>query len=269
MKLTYRDKVILGIFLAVAIVVAGYFALIKNKNETIKKDNDRLSVLEDTEKDYKQKIAQIEPLRDTINETVDETNKITDKFVPRDKVSNPVVLDQYMQHFCKDNNIRIMTLAVSDMSESNLGYYYIEGTDIGSGLRSIADINGDYQKDVDKANAEANSLREREVPPTLLTQYGISAQGKKEDLWKLMSAIEKYDKALLINSVSFALLEDDEKKPSSSSSSGEGEEGSKPSKSSDDEEKKTIEPEDEVELNMVVSLYSVYDLPKVDLDKIN
>ena len=190
MKLTYRDKVILGIVLAIAIFVAGYFALIKPKNETIKSDNDKLSSLEETEKDYKQKISQIEPLKGTINETVAETNKITGKFVDKDKIANPVLLDQFMQHFANENNIYIKSLAVGDMAESTLGYYYIEGKDIGSGLRAIADINGEYQKQVDKDNAEATALSQREIAPTLVTQYGITAEGTKEDLWKLMDAIE-------------------------------------------------------------------------------
>jgi len=265
MKLTYRDKVILGIVLAIAIFVAGYFALIKPKNETIKSDNDKLSSLEETEKDYKQKISQIEPLKGTINETVAETNKITGKFVDKDKIANPVLLDQFMQHFANENNIYIKSLAVGDMAESTLGYYYIEGKDIGSGLRAIADINGEYQKQVDKDNAEATALSQREVAPTLVTQYGITAEGTKEDLWKLMDAIEAYDDALLINSVSFTLLENDDK----NSSTGQPKEGENPNANkSDDEEKKSIEPEDEITINMVVSLYSVYDLQEVDVNAI-
>lgn len=266
MKLTYRDKVILGVVLAIAIFVAGYFALIKTKNETIKKDNDRLSSLEEVEKDYKQKISQIEPLKQTINETVAETNKITEKFVDKDKIANPVLLDQFMQHFANENDIRLTSVAVSDMTESSLNYYYMEGRDIGSGLRSIADINGDYQKQVDKENAESISLKEREIPPTLITQYGITAEGTKENLWKLMDAIEKYDDALLINSVSYQLKDEDEDNPASGSKP-EGDNANKP-KSGDDKEHKTIEPEDELTINMVVSLYSVYDLQQVNVEAI-
>ena len=43
MKLNYRDKVILGIVLAIAIVVAGYFALIKPKNEQFDTDANQSS----------------------------------------------------------------------------------------------------------------------------------------------------------------------------------------------------------------------------------
>lgn len=256
MKLTYRDKVILGIVLAIAIFVAGYFALIKPKNETIKNDNDKLSSLEETEKDYKKKIEQIEPLKKTINDTVAETNKITEKFVDRKKIENPVLLDQFMQHFANENNIYLKTLAAGDMADSSLAFYYIDGRDIGSGLRSLADINGDYQKEVDKANAEATAIKQRESSPVLITQYGITAEGKKEDLWKLMDAIEKYDDTLLINSVSFSRLAKKDEK-----------EGSNENKS-EEEEHKRIEPEDEVSISMVISLYSVYDLQQVNVDAI-
>lgn len=269
MKLTYRDKVILGIVLAIAIFVAGYFALIKPKNQTIKNDSDRLDTLEETKKDYESKIKQIEPLKETINATVDETNKITDKFVDKDAVDNPVKLDKFMQKFATDNEIRITTLAVGDMAESTLGYYFIESMDIGSGLRSIADINGSYQADVDKMQAEATALKDREVPPVLVTQYGITAEGTKENLWKLMDAVEKYDDALLINSVSYELLDEEENASSSAPQGGEGE-GKTPAanNNNDTEEHRAIEPDDMVTINMVISLYSVYDLQQVDVDAI-
>ena len=47
MKLNYRDKVILGIVLAIAILLAGYFMLIKPKNEDIKSNK---ATLEDLDK---------------------------------------------------------------------------------------------------------------------------------------------------------------------------------------------------------------------------
>ena len=124
MKLNYRDKVILGIVLAIAIFLAGYFLLIKPKNQQIKDDNKKLDKLKVTETDYKQKIAQIDPLKTNIETIVNDTNEITAKFVAKDNVSDPVRLDQFMQHFANDNDIRITSLAAGDMKESKIPYYY-------------------------------------------------------------------------------------------------------------------------------------------------
>ena len=46
MKLNYRDLVILGILLALAILIAGFFLLIKPKNEEIKTNKETLAQLE-------------------------------------------------------------------------------------------------------------------------------------------------------------------------------------------------------------------------------
>ena len=255
MKLNYRDKVILGIVLAIAIVLAGYFALIKPKNEEIKTNNRKLESLEVIEKDYKQKIEQIEPLKTTINEIADETGKITKNFVEKDKVSNTVLLDRYMQKFAVDNEIRLTSLAVSDQDDTTIPFYYMEGKDIGSGLRALADINGDYQKEVDAQNAEANQLSDKPAANALMAQYGIEATCTQENLYKFMDAIADYDKAVIINSVSYSKAEKEEDKD-------------KADEKNNDLEKKSIEPEDEVEAKIVISLYSVYDLPQVKVDDV-
>lgn len=258
MKLNYRDKVILGIVLAVAIVIAGYFALIKPKNEQIKNDSETLDSLEETEKDYKQRIAQIDPLKTTINEIVSDTNKITSNFVEKEKINNPVLLDRYMQKFAVDNEVRLTSLAVGDMTESPINYYYMEGSDIGSGLRALADINGDYQKEVDKKNAESNQLSARPVTNALTSQYGIEFKCTKENLWKFMDKIADYDKTVIINSVSYTRAKEDEN----------GNQPAEGQNNKDDSENQRIEPEDEIEGKIIISLYSVYDLPQVKVDEV-
>lgn len=268
MKLNYRDKVILGIVLAIAIFLCGFFLLIKPKNQTIKDDQKKLDSLEVTEKDYKQKIDQIEPLKETINGVVADTGKITENFVPIKDIENTVLLDRYMQHFANENDIKITNLAVGDMTEDSMSYYYISApSEIGSGLRSIADINGEYLKSYENTIKEETQLSERETGTVLKTQYGITAKGTKENLWKLLDALEAEKKTILVDSVSYTKV----KKEDNSAANAQPAEGeaATPSGTTSDEEDETINPEDEVEINMVISLYSVYDLPQVKVDDIN
>lgn len=270
MKLNYRDKVILGVVLAIAILLGGYFALIKPKNEEIKSNNKTLEALEKTEREYKQKIAQIEPLKEEIGTIVDDTNKITKHFVPIEDVKGTVKLDRYMQHFAQENNIRVTNLVLGDMSEESLSYYYIDmGSDVGSGLREFADINGSYQKNVDNVNAEKTQLSEREAGGVLKTQYGITAKGTVEDLWKFMTAIEEQDKTIIINSVSWNLADkedstDEDKEPVTDA------DGNIVELPSIDGTEDIIlyNKESEIEMNIVISIYSVYDLPQPDVENI-
>ena len=66
MKLNYRDLVILGILLALAILIAGFFLLIKPKNEEIKSNKASLATLEEERSQIEDKIREIEPLKQDI-----------------------------------------------------------------------------------------------------------------------------------------------------------------------------------------------------------
>lgn len=263
MKLNYRDKVILGIVLAIGIVLAGYFALIKPKNETIKTDNRKLSSLEKTEADYKAKIAQIPTLKESINTTSDETKEITNHFVDMDDIKNPVLLDQYMQHYANEHEIKLQTLTLGDAHEVSMNYYYVPATaEIGSGLRALADINGDYLAAYESTRVEEAQLSERPTGTAIQTQYAITATGKKENLWKLLETIEKEKETIIIDSVSFSKVENEEDKDKQ-------EEAPKATNPEDaDKPQQSIKPEDEVNINLIISLYSVYDLPQVKVDDI-
>lgn len=248
MKLNYREKVILAVFLALAILVGGFFGLVKPKNDTIKTDKKTLSTEREKEKEVKAKIAQIGTLQDTIKQLVKDTTEITDHFVDKSKDENPVLLDEFMQHFADENEIRITNLAVGDMTEKTLDYYYIEVNEIGSGLRELADFTGDYLENTNEQQAEQNQLSQREKPTVLEQVYVFEGKGKKESLWKLMDAINDYSDALLITSVEYDKVQE------------EGEDGNqKPDDEKSDEERE-IKPEDEVSIKMNISLYSVYDL---------
>lgn len=250
MKLNYREKVILAIFLAAMILIGGFFGLIKPKNKTIKEDKKTLSTKKDEEKETKNKIAQIGDFQDQIKQIVSDSKEVTDKFVDKDEVNSTVELDEFMQHFANENEIRITDLAVGDMTETALDYYYIRWTDIGSGLRELADFTGEYQKEVDDDLAEQNQLSERAAENVLKTEYAFTATGKKENLWKFMEAIEKYDDAILINSVDYDTAPEENENQ-------QNPEGAAPQEQDDNPE---IKPEDTVTINMKISLYSVYEL---------
>ena len=251
-NLTYRDKVILGIFLAVMILVAAFFAIWKPKQDEIKAEKKTLAAEQKKEEEIRTKIKQISTLEDTITQYVNDTNKITKNFVDKDEVKNTVLLDEFMMHFANENEIRITNLALGDMSETTLNYYYIKQQDIGSGLRELADFTGDYQKETDEELAEQNQLEDREKPSLLKTDYVFEAECTKENLWKLMDVIESYDDAILITNVSYKKIYE------------EGEE------KAEDEmtfEELNIAEDDMVEVTMSISLYSVYDLKDPGYDK--
>ena len=56
MKLNYRDKVILGVVLAVLILLLGFFFLIKPKNEEIQEDEQTLATKQAEQADLEARI---------------------------------------------------------------------------------------------------------------------------------------------------------------------------------------------------------------------
>lgn len=270
MKLNYRDKIILAIVLAIAILLAGFFVLIKPKTQDIKSHKATLSERQDKKAEIERDIAKIEPLKEKIHETYVETNKLAEIFVPLSDINHPLLLDEYMQKFADENNVEIKTLELASPKVGALKYYYLPYEDIGVDLRSAADVNGDLQKQVDEESAEATALSQRTVESLFLTQYGLSINGKKEDIWNYLKAIEDYDKAVVINSVEISdysfgkdAAEKEGTQVTSTPSEGEeGEEGEETAAATT-----STEITDTSDAKIVISLYSVYNMSEPNTEE--
>lgn len=257
MKLNYRDKVILGVFLAIVIVVAGYLALIKGKTADIKSHKSTLSTKQSEESKVKAQIARIPGLKEDITTSAKEANDITKNFVKMANVQNTPTLDQYMQHYADKNGIRLDSLELTGMTDTALEYYYIEPLEVGEDLRTVSDLSGKLQANYDEENAEKNQLENRETETLIQTQYAFTAHGTKEHLWNFMSDIENCKEAIIINELHFALREEEEEE--------EEEDTEEATVASDEEEEEkqlyitNFEDDTELDIQVVISLYSVYD----------
>ncbi len=247
MKLNYRDKVFLGILLALIICVAGYVGLIRIKNEHIKADKLALEDLQKTKEEVEAQIAEIVPLTNDINDTYSNTKKLTSDFVSYDKILNSTDVDQYMQAFADENEVKILSLEANNLSGSNIQYYYFTPEIPGEEMLEGSDLNGSVMANVGEQKAESEALKQRNVEDSLMATYTINVSGKKEAVWNFMKALEEQDKTVIINAVS---IED--------YTFGEQE----------DENGNQITPEGEGEsiVQFDVSLYSVYEMQKPNTD---
>lgn len=204
MKLNYREKVILGVFLAVVIAIAGFVLLIKPKNQAIKDDKATLANKELERDEVQAKIDAIKPLQDEIEKTYTDTNKLTDDFVDYDEIYRTEKFDMFMQHFAEENEVKIRTLSVGNLGEKSIKYYYFETALANNALFSSADLNGDRQSEFDAENAESTALSQRTVENVLGADYAISVTGKKENIWDFMQAIADQEDTILIDAVNIA-----------------------------------------------------------------
>ena len=202
MKLNYRDKVILGILLAVVIAIAGFVGLINPKNEEIKEDEALLIAKQEEQADLEARIARIEPLKNNIDDTYEETSKLIEDFIPLEEIDTAMEVDQYMQHYAEECGVRIDNLEISANKESTIDYYYLESDGMPSqNMRDLADLNGDYAEQDSKDYAESNALSQRNVETIIQSQYGVKVTGTREALWNYLKAIEDLKKTVIVNQV--------------------------------------------------------------------
>lgn len=247
MKLNYRDMVILGVLLALAILIAGFTLLVKPKNQEIKDNKEELAKLQEERDQIDSKIAEIEPLKTNITAVYDETIKLTEDFVDRKDILDARKVDQYMQHFAEDCEVKVMNLSASDLNSGTLSYYYFTPTFVAEDQLAQADLNGEEIAKNKAEKLESETLASRTQESVLAAQYTITVTAEdKENIWEYMKAIEEQDKTIIINSVSLTNIAIKEKEDS---------------KNNDDD--KEVVPG----ANFVVSLYSVYDLAKPDLEQ--
>lgn len=211
MKLNYRDKAILLIFLSILVVVAGIFGLIKPKFEEIDKHEKELDKVKAEWAQIESKINEIEPLQNAIQESYKESTELADDFVDASLISSTYKLDQFMQPHvdaCNDEEKKMTfwakSVEVGSMSNTTLSYYYFKPSVITSSMFDAADINGNYQTAIDEQMAESNALSERTAETVIRTQYGLNAEANKKGIWAFMDKINSLDTAILIDSVNIS-----------------------------------------------------------------
>lgn len=260
MKLNYRDKIILGALLAFVILLAGFFLLIKPKYKDIKDHKAALTTAEQERDEVDAKISEIPRLQDNIKDTYDKTMKLTGDFVAYNDMYNARKVDQYMQHFAEEAEVKIMSLSATDISTGSVNYYYFTPTFVGEDLLTAADLNGDRQAANAELSAESDALKDRTQENILSSTYSISVTGTKEAVWKYLEALEKQDKTIIINSVSLngVTIDVDAYKKMVDALDMELSE----------EQEAALEDDAEVSAQFNITLYSVYDLsePNVEAD---
>lgn len=293
MKLNYRDKVILGVLLAVIVLIAGFVGLIKPKNEEIKEDEATLIAKQEEQADLEARIAKIEPLKTNINDTYEETAKLTADFMPLSEIDTPTELDQYMQHYAEECGVRIENLEVSSAKEAQLNYYYNAVESLpASNMLASADLNGDYSTAQNELMAESNALSQRNVETVIRSQYGVMVTGTKDALWQYLKAVEELKKTMLVNQVSIAdysfgadkageegtvssttpedtetVGDENADQPSDENAETPADTGAEVPAPAPAPESLTIDEANTSSIQIVISLYSVYDMPKPNTEE--
>lgn len=213
MKLNYRDKVILGVLLALVLLIAGFFLLIKPKNEDIKTNKESLAALESSKAEVDSKIAEIPGIKDDITSAYNNASALADDFVEYNNIDNPRKVEQYMQAFAEDAEVKITSITTEELTSGTIGYYYFTPSFAGEELIAKSDINGDMQKQINEEKQESNSLSERTEESVLSANYTIVVTAEeKENIWTYLKELEEQEETIIINSVALTNFDIKERK---------------------------------------------------------
>jgi hypothetical protein len=263
MKLNYRDKIIAAVVLAFAVLLLGFFALVRPKYNTIQDNEVKLSQKEKEKADIEKMISEIPGLKKDITNTYSETNKKTEIFVAVDDVENPVAVDEYLQKLADDNKVRIDSLQVKAAAVEDIPFYFYKKEDNLADARKSADINGRLQEQFNKTYAESVSLSGATNEKVLKTDYGVQIYGTKKHIWNYLKAIKEFDKAITVKSVS---MTDPSFGRNTVKDAGMGDWDGPNS-----EDEQTIQVGDKTITNtqsaqIVITLYSVYEMDEPNVD---
>ncbi len=242
MKLNYRDKIILGVLLAMIILIGGFVGLIKPKSQSLADDKATLETKQQERDEVQAKIDQIKPLQNEIEETYKNTNKLVEDFIPTGDVDMTYKVDQMMRQTAEDCEVKITRLELSGLSSGDLEYYYLEESQLAEDLFKAADINGSLQAAYDELTAESSALKDRDTQEVISNQYAITVTGTRENVWNYMKALEDFGDARIIDSVQFSDYTF----------------GTAADPDADDEEETTVD--------FVMSFYSVFAMDKPNTD---
>lgn len=217
MKLNYRDRIIIGVLLAVVILLIGFLTFIKSENQSIKDNKATLSTLESSKAEVESKLDEIPGIKDDITAAYNKGIEYTETFVDYNSFYNGRKFDQYMQSFAEECEVKIMSLSVGEMSEGSLAYYYFSPSFVADGMRSELDINGNYAATKAKESEESDALSERTAENVIQATYTITVTAEEqENIWKYLETLEKQEETMLINSVALqniVLKEDKDAEP--------------------------------------------------------
>lgn len=202
MKLSYRNKVILVVVLALLTIVAGYIWIITPKINERKAAVDERAAVQAEEQALKDKIASLPTLIERLKEIALSVEETQSAFYIEDENFKA---DQYIYNIIKDTGVEITSLTVSDKSvypitEYILPYYNVIGYD----LKINGDLYGELSEEEYNAynNISPAAPEPKNIGLTTVTINFISGSSFKEGRTQLLNAIENDEKTVILTSLS-------------------------------------------------------------------
>lgn len=209
-EMSNRDKLIIIIITIIAVLVAGFFALIRPKYKALVNDTATLVATQAEWDGIEAKLNAIPGLKDNITEIYNDSSKTAKIFVNEafadvnktystEKVN--AAIDEHIQSAIDESNLKVSSFSISGAASSSISYIYYTPNIVTYSLLEAADVNGNYAEEITEKLRTATTLNERTVAEVMTNSVAMSVTGKKEDLMTFLDKIKDDKNAILVQSV--------------------------------------------------------------------
>lgn len=211
--MSYRDKMIILVISIIIILVAGFFALIKPKYDTLVADTATYETTKTEWDGIQQKLDAIPTLKDTITKAYNTAKADADLFIntsmgevndtfATDRVN--YVIDQYVQPAIDESNLKTLEMTFGTAGMVNMEYYYYTPNVVTYSLLEAADLNGNYAEIVSDELMTQTIFTERESAEMIAQNIAVHVKGTRENLMTFLDKIKEDENAILVDKVEIA-----------------------------------------------------------------
>lgn len=247
MKLSRRDQVIILIVLVVVVLGIGIFLLLKPKYQEVQESNDRLASKEAELSDIMDQVATLEPLKQQLEDMVNEVVESQDVFVSEREVYDSQHIITYVMDMLSETGIEIDSVNLdSVLSGGVIEPYTVRKNAVAYDMKISADLAQKLPEEVYYAynNSYPDDPPKTTVGYALVTVNYHVAADQFESFYNAVQRIADNDKNIYLETCSAQI----EAKPSNNSSSSD--DGGIP----------------DIEGSLVIDYYSIYPMDPADIE---
>lgn len=209
-EMSNRDKLILIAITIVAVLVAGFFALIRPKYRALVEDTATLQATQTEWDGIEAKLKAIPDLQDEITNIYNDSNKTAKIFVNEafadvnknysdEKVN--AAIDEHIQPALDESNLAVNSMIIDGAKAAELKYVYYTPNVVTYALLEAADVNGNYADEISEKLKTSTTLTETSVASVMGNTVTLEVVGKKADLMTFLDKIKSDKNAILVSSV--------------------------------------------------------------------
>lgn len=202
MKLSYRDKIILLVFIIVVIVILGIVLIIKPLSKSIKENEVKLAQYQVEVDAVEDKIAQLEPLANQIKASYNNGKDIASKFyrtegAPLIDTLDTYKIDQYLQEYLNKNSIST-AMGLAENKAVKLEYYYYTPNIVTYPIFEAADLTGNITEELSKQMEAVTFLSTTDVQEVSAVIVNLDFIAQKSDVLQFIDDIKDITSTVII-----------------------------------------------------------------------